>query len=95
MDHPDPDTELTDDHMRLLEWLAEHPSGSLTTAAQDLGLQVDEVEALLPPGTDPRCLRQMPVTCRQPYVRPSGAKRLRSWRCACSAPSAVAGIARP
>ena len=34
MDSPEPDTELTDDHMRLLGWLDEHPRGSLTAAAQ-------------------------------------------------------------
>jgi len=32
--------------MRLLEWLDEHPTGSLTAAAQKLGLNVAEVEAL-------------------------------------------------
>ena len=37
---------LSDDHMRLLGWLEEHPAGSLTTAARALGLQVAEVEAL-------------------------------------------------
>jgi len=42
----EPDTELTDDHMRLLEWLSEHPGGSLTAAAQELGLEIAEVEAL-------------------------------------------------
>jgi DNA-binding MarR family transcriptional regulator len=45
-DSPEPDTELTDDHMRLLEWLHQHPSGSLIAAAQKLGLDVTEVEAL-------------------------------------------------
>ena len=37
---------LTDNHMRLLEWLEEHPGGSLAAAAEALGLDVDEVEAL-------------------------------------------------
>ena len=32
--------------MRLLEWLEDHPDGSLTAAAEALGLDVDEVEAL-------------------------------------------------
>jgi DNA-binding IclR family transcriptional regulator len=32
--------------MRLLEWLNEHPRGSLIAAAQELGLDVTEVEAL-------------------------------------------------
>jgi len=45
VDSREPDTELTDDHMRLLEWLNEHPAGSLTTAAQALGLAVAEVKA--------------------------------------------------
>jgi len=40
------DNDLNDDHLRLLEWLEEHPGGSLTAAAQVLGLDVDEVEAL-------------------------------------------------
>jgi DNA-binding IclR family transcriptional regulator len=35
-----------DAHLQLLEWLDEHPKGSLTAAAQALGLPVDEVEAL-------------------------------------------------
>ena len=46
MDSPEPDTDLTDDHMRLLEWLDQHPSGSLIAAAQEFGLHVAEVEAL-------------------------------------------------
>jgi DNA-binding IclR family transcriptional regulator len=40
------DDDLTDDHLRLLEWLDGHPTGSLTAAAQALGLEVAEVEAL-------------------------------------------------
>ena len=47
VDSREPDTELTDDHMRLLEWLSENPSGSLTAAAQELGLAIGEVEALV------------------------------------------------
>jgi hypothetical protein len=35
---------LTDDHMRLLEWPVAHPTGSL--AAQALGMAVTEVEGL-------------------------------------------------
>jgi hypothetical protein len=46
VDSPEPDTELTDDHMCLLEWLDEHPAGSFTAAVQALGLGVDEVGAL-------------------------------------------------
>ena len=40
------DDELTDDHMRLLAWLADHPTGSLAAAAQALGLEVTDVEGL-------------------------------------------------
>jgi DNA-binding IclR family transcriptional regulator len=40
------DDNLMDDHMRLLEWLDEHPGGSLTAAAEALGLDVAEVEAI-------------------------------------------------
>jgi len=40
------DDDLPDNHLRLLEWFEEHPEGSLTAAAQALGLDVDEVEAL-------------------------------------------------
>jgi len=44
---PEPDADLTDDHMRLLEWLDEHPAGSLTAAAQAARPpEVVEVEAL-------------------------------------------------
>jgi len=43
--HP-PDDNLPDNHLRLLEWLEEHPEGSLTAAAEALGLDVDEVEDL-------------------------------------------------
>jgi hypothetical protein len=46
VDNPDSDTELTDDHMRLLEWPNEHPTGSLTAAAQALDLEIAEVEAI-------------------------------------------------
>jgi DNA-binding IclR family transcriptional regulator len=35
-----------DAHLQLFEWLDEHPTGSLRAAAQALGLQVTEVEAL-------------------------------------------------
>jgi len=31
--------------MRLLEWLGQHPAGSLTAAAQELGLGIVDVEA--------------------------------------------------
>jgi DNA-binding IclR family transcriptional regulator len=39
-----PDDDLTDDHMRLLPWLAAHPTGSLAAAAQALGLAITDVE---------------------------------------------------
>jgi len=35
-----------DDHMRLLEWLDEYPTGSLAAAAQALHLAVTAVEGL-------------------------------------------------
>ena len=38
------DDELTEDHMRLLAWLADHPTGSLAAAVQALGLEVTDVE---------------------------------------------------
>ena len=41
-----PDDDLTLDHMRLLEWLDTHPTGSLAAAAQALGLATTEVEVL-------------------------------------------------
>ena len=41
-----PDDDLTDDHMRLLEWLATHPTESLASAAQALGLALTDVEWL-------------------------------------------------
>ena len=41
-----PDADLTVDHMRLLEWLAAHPTGSLAAAAQGLGMTVTAVERL-------------------------------------------------
>ena len=41
-----PDDDLTDDHMRLLEWLDDHPTGSLAAAAQALGLALTDVERL-------------------------------------------------
>jgi len=41
-----PDDDLTDDHMRLLEWLSTHPTGSLAAAAQALNLAVSTVERL-------------------------------------------------
>ena len=40
------DDELTDDHVRLLEWLATHPTESLASAAQALGLALTDVEGL-------------------------------------------------
>ena len=42
----DTDDDLTDDHMRLLEWLSTHPTGSLAAAAQALDLAVTDVEGL-------------------------------------------------
>jgi hypothetical protein len=41
-----PDDDLTDDHMRLMEWLYAHPTGSLATAAQALGLALPDVEGI-------------------------------------------------
>ena len=40
------DDELAEDHMRLLAWLADHPTGSLAAAAQALGLPITDVEVL-------------------------------------------------
>jgi hypothetical protein len=37
---------ITEDHMRLLEWLDAHPKGSLAAAAQALELAITEVEVL-------------------------------------------------
>jgi DNA-binding IclR family transcriptional regulator len=37
---------LTEDHMRLLAWLDDHPTGSLAAAAQALDLAVTAVERL-------------------------------------------------
>jgi hypothetical protein len=37
-----PDDDLTDDHMRLLEWLDAHPTGSLAAAAQALDVAVTD-----------------------------------------------------
>ena len=42
----DTDDDLTDDHMRLLEWLSAHPTGSLAAAAQALDLPIADVEVL-------------------------------------------------
>jgi len=41
-----PFTDLSDDHLRLLEWLDSHPRGSLTAATQALGVAVAKIEAL-------------------------------------------------
>jgi len=41
-----PDDDLTDDPIRLLAWLAGHPTGSLATAAQALDLAITDVERL-------------------------------------------------
>ena len=40
------DDDLTDDHMRLLAWLAAHPTGSFAVAAQALDLAIADVERL-------------------------------------------------
>ena len=40
------DDELTDDHLRLLAWLAAHPMGSLAADARALGMAITEVEGL-------------------------------------------------
>ena len=41
-----PDDDLTDDHMRLLQWLDAHPTESLAAAAQALGMAITDVEGL-------------------------------------------------
>ena len=38
------DDELTEDHMRLLEWLDAHPTGSLAAAAQARGMAVTDAD---------------------------------------------------
>ena len=38
---------MTDVHMRLLAWLADHEGASLTSAADALGLELAEVERLV------------------------------------------------
>jgi hypothetical protein len=43
-----PDDDLTENHMRLLEWLTAHPTGSLAAAAQGLGLAVINVHVSAP-----------------------------------------------
>jgi len=40
------DDELTEAHMRLLQWLAEHPTGSLAATAQALDLGIIDVDRL-------------------------------------------------
>jgi DNA-binding IclR family transcriptional regulator len=40
------DDDLTEDHMRLLEWFDAHPTGSLAVAAQALNLAITDVEVL-------------------------------------------------
>jgi DNA-binding IclR family transcriptional regulator len=41
-----PDDELTDHHLRLLEWLERNPTGPLAAASQALGMAVADVEVL-------------------------------------------------
>ena len=40
-----PDDDLTDDHMRVLQWLGGRPGASIEAAAEALGLGRAEVEA--------------------------------------------------
>ena len=41
-----PNDDLTEDDMRLLAWLAAHPTGTLATAAQALDITMTDVEVL-------------------------------------------------
>ena len=54
--------ELTDDHMRLLEWRA-HPTGSLAAAAQALDLAVTDVERLCADLVDAGMIERARVQC--------------------------------
>lgn len=54
-----PDDDLTDDHMRLLEWLNVRPTGSLVVAARALGLDVTDVEALCADLVNARMIEQV------------------------------------
>jgi len=56
-----PDDNLTDDHMRLLEWLSTHPTGSLAAAAQALGMTVTELERLCVDLVDAEMIERAPM----------------------------------
>jgi hypothetical protein len=56
-----PDDDLTDDHMRLLEWLFAHPTGSLVAAAQALDLAITEVEILYADLVDAEMIERAPM----------------------------------
>jgi len=55
------DDELTDGHMRLLEWLSTHPTGSLAAAAQALRLAVSTVERLCADLVDAEMIARAPM----------------------------------
>ena len=57
----DTDDDLTDDHMRLLEWLSTHPTGSLAAAAQALGLAITNVERLCADLVDAEMIARAPM----------------------------------
>lgn len=57
----DTDDNLTDDHMRLLEWLTAHPTGSLAAAAQALGLAITAVEGLCADLVDAEMIERAPM----------------------------------
>jgi DNA-binding IclR family transcriptional regulator len=56
-----PDDNLTDDHMRLLEWLNAHPTGSLAAAAQALDLAITDVEGLCADLVDAEMIERAPM----------------------------------
>jgi DNA-binding IclR family transcriptional regulator len=56
-----PDDDRTDDHMRLLEWLSTHPTGSLAAAAQGLGLAITAVERLCADLVDAEMIERAPM----------------------------------
>ena len=67
-----PDDDLTDDHMRVLAWLVEHPTGLLVVAAQALNLAMPNREDLRSiegdvrrpqPGDSRRCAAIEPGSC--------------------------------
>ena len=56
-----PDDELTEDHMRLLAWFDDHPTGSLAAAAPALGLEVTDVEGLCTDLMDAGMIERTPM----------------------------------